>query len=123
MAGVVSSIYCNACQAIIQKQKNNQDDTKGILSIQALEKDNQAVIIFKDTGIGMSTEVKKKMFDPFFTTKPVGEGTGLGLSISYNIIQKHQGRIEVKSEEGKGTTITIYFLLGSSETSASEKEE
>ena len=48
-----------------------------------------------------------KIFDPGFTTKGVGVGTGLGLSISHNIIKKHQGRILVKSEPGKGTMFTI----------------
>ncbi|HYV90577.1 MAG TPA: ATP-binding protein [Chitinophagales bacterium] len=64
-------------------------------------------VSIRDTGAGMSDEVKEKIFDPFFTTKDVGEGTGLGLSISYGIIQKHMGKIEVKSEVGKGTEFII----------------
>ena len=51
----------------------------------------------------------QKIFDPFFTTKEVGKGTGLGLSISYSIIEKLGGRIMVASEEGQGTTFTIYL--------------
>jgi signal transduction histidine kinase len=49
------------------------------------------------------------MFDPFFTTKPVGKGTGLGLSVSYGIIESHHGRIEVDSEEGKGSNFYIWL--------------
>ncbi len=68
-------------------------------------------IEISDNGKGMSKSTVKKIFDPFYTTKPVGIGTGLGLYISFGIIEKHQGKIEVSSEEGKGTTFTIYLPI------------
>lgn len=68
-------------------------------------------IEFTDTGCGIPEEVIDRIFDPFFTTKKSGKGTGLGLSVSYGIIQRHKGRIEVKSEVGKGTTFIISLPL------------
>ncbi|MBP0015443.1 MAG: HAMP domain-containing protein [Roseofilum sp. SBFL] len=61
----------------------------------------------QDNGPGIPEEIRHKIFNPFFTTKPIGKGTGLGLAISYRIIEKHQGKIEVFSAMGKGTTFEI----------------
>jgi two-component system NtrC family sensor kinase len=63
-------------------------------------------IIFRDTGHGISKENLRKIFDPFFTTKGT-KGTGLGLAVTYGIIQQHHGEIDIESEEGKGTVVTI----------------
>ncbi len=65
-------------------------------------------ISITDTGIGIPEESRKKIFDPFFTTKRMGDGTGLGLSICEKIVRDHSGRLEVKSEVGKGST---FFVL------------
>ena len=70
---------------------------------------SEICIEIHDNGPGMPKDVLQKIFDPFFTTKEVGKGTGLGLSISYSIIEKLGGRILVASEEGQGTTFTIYL--------------
>ncbi len=58
-----------------------------------------------DTGAGISPEHLKKIFDPFFTTKE--KGTGLGLSVVFGIVQRHGGKVDVKSTVGQGTSITI----------------
>jgi two-component system NtrC family sensor kinase len=63
-------------------------------------------ILFRDTGHGISKENLRKIFDPFFTTKGT-KGTGLGLAVTYGIIQQHHGEIDIESEEGKGTVVTI----------------
>jgi two-component system NtrC family sensor kinase len=74
-----------------------------------LSTNNEIMIEIADNGPGIPKENLGKIFDPFFTTKEVGKGTGLGLSIVYSIIEKLGGRIMVASEEGKGTTFTIYL--------------
>jgi two-component system, NtrC family, sensor kinase len=68
-------------------------------------------LIVKDTGSGMSNEVKRKIFEPFFTTKPVGQGTGLGLSVVLGIVQEHRGSITVNSIPGKGSKFEIVLPL------------
>ena len=64
-----------------------------------------------DTGCGIAPENIEKVFEPFFTTKDPGEGTGLGLSVTYGILEKHNGKILVKSEIGSGTTFTVLIPL------------
>jgi PAS domain S-box-containing protein len=66
-------------------------------------------ISIHDTGKGIRDNDKTRIFDPFFTTKEAGYGLGLGLSITYSIIREHNGKISVKSGEGKGTTFTIHI--------------
>jgi signal transduction histidine kinase len=69
-----------------------------------------------DTGVGIPEELGKKVFQPFFTTK--NEGTGLGLAIVYGIVREHNGRIDVESEVGKGTTFTIFLPSGGGQDTA-----
>ncbi|MDH5695709.1 MAG: ATP-binding protein [Dehalococcoidia bacterium] len=75
----------------------------------SIDNDDQLKIAVQDTGYGISEENQQKLFTPFFTTKGKGKGVGLGLPVVYGIIQQHHGRIEVQSEEGKGSTFTIYL--------------
>ncbi len=65
----------------------------------------------KDTGEGISEKNLDKVLEPFFSTKPVGKGTGLGLSLCFGIIEAHGGRIEIKSQPGKGTEVTILLPM------------
>jgi signal transduction histidine kinase len=69
--------------------------------------ENQIKVQIRDNGSGIAPEIKDKIFDPFFTTKPVGKGTGMGLAICYQIVEKHQGKIEVISEPSQGTDFII----------------
>jgi signal transduction histidine kinase len=92
------NILVNASQAI---------EGMGKILIKTVYDGEIVTISIKDTGKGMSDEVKRHLFEPFFTTKPIGEGTGLGLAITYGIIEEHDGNIEVYSEPGKGTEFVI----------------
>ncbi len=95
---VFVNLLVNACQAI---------EKQGKIWVRTFKRDGYYCAQVEDTGCGISKENLNKIFDPFFTTKEVNKGTGLGLSISYGIVQKHQGKIEVESEPGKGTIFTV----------------
>ncbi len=95
---VFMNLLVNAAHAI---------ETRGIVTLRSGRDNDHVWVEVEDTGKGIPSENLSRIFDPFFTTKPVGKGTGLGLSVSYNIIEKHHGTIEVKSEVGKGTIFRV----------------
>jgi signal transduction histidine kinase len=101
---VVMNMVVNAAHAMDGK-------TRGTITISTGADATHAWIEIADTGSGIPKENLSRIFDPFFTTKPVGMGTGLGLSLAYGIVQKHQGRIEVQSEVGQGTTFRIVLPI------------
>ena len=73
------------------------------------------VVVMQDTGRGISGENVPRVFDPFFTTAEPGRGTGLGLYVAYQIIKQHGAEIEIASQEGEGTTVTMTFSVPSPE--------
>ncbi|MEW5694103.1 MAG: ATP-binding protein [Candidatus Hydrogenedentota bacterium] len=95
---------------------------KIFITTTACKKDNTITISVRDTGIGMSKEVCDHCFDPFFTTKS-DKGSGLGLSVVFGIITRYNGRIEVESEKGKGTTFLIKLPVISKEVYESPDKE
>ena len=83
----------------------------GKLTITTEHVDEYIVTRFTDTGCGIPSDVIDSVFTPFYTTKKIGEGTGLGLSISHGIVSEHNGRIEIHSKVGKGTTVDVFFPI------------
>jgi two-component system sensor histidine kinase HupT/HoxJ len=69
----------------------------------------------RDNGPGIINKDTSKIFDPFYTTKPVGEGTGLGLSVSRNIINLHQGSIDLRNHQEGGASVVLMFQLNPGE--------
>ncbi len=77
----------------------------------AAHADAYVMFSVRDTGEGMSEEIRSRIFDPFYTTKGLGKGTGLGLAVVHGIIQRHEGFIDVTSEVSHGTAFQIYLPL------------
>jgi two-component system NtrC family sensor kinase len=105
---IIINIGLNAIQAM---------PDGGKLVIRCHESAGQLVLVFQDTGIGISAENIPHIFDPFFTTKGVGEGTGLGLAVTYSLVQRMNGQITVESLPGEGTTFTITLQITENLTS------
>jgi two-component system, NtrC family, sensor kinase len=82
---------------------------EGVVTIRTREDDEKkgVFIEFEDNGIGISEVYKDRIFEPFFSSKP--KGTGLGLPVNFGIVEKHQGRISVFSESGKGTRMVVWL--------------
>ncbi len=82
----------------------------------------QVQIEVEDDGTGIPPELMSQMFEPFFTTKERGHGLGLGLAISRMIVERHQGRIDVQSELGRGTLFTVTLPLEGAVSEATAKQ-
>ncbi|MBR1753809.1 GHKL domain-containing protein [bacterium] len=95
---VFMNMLMNACQSI---------EKQGTITITTALEDNNLIVKIKDNGKGIPAKNLEKIFTAGFTTKGVGVGTGLGLAISQKIIEKHDGKIYVESEENVGTEFTI----------------
>jgi signal transduction histidine kinase len=96
---VLMNILINACHAIENEGR--------IAIVTRVLPGEQVSIEISDSGKGIAEENKKRIFEPFFTTKPENIGTGLGLPISRDIIKKHHGEIEIVSQPGMGTHVTV----------------
>lgn len=88
-----------------------------------LSRATHAVLTVSDTGAGMSREVQQRAFEPFFTTRPAGGGTGLGLSCVQQFVHDNDGFIELESEPGRGTSISLHLPLAAAAGRASTPPE
>lgn len=104
LAQVFINLLVNASHAI---------KGKGIIKVSTLVEGREIIARVADNGCGIPAENLDKIFQPFYTTKEIGVGTGLGLSIIKDIVEEHQGRIEVESTLGEGTVFTVRFLSSS----------
>ncbi|HSJ97496.1 MAG TPA: ATP-binding protein, partial [Myxococcota bacterium] len=95
---VLLNLILNAAQALAEE---------GTIRVRTGARGEEVVIAVADDGCGIAAEVIDRIFDPFFTTKAAGEGTGLGLSISHEIVRRHGGRIEVRSQPGRGSEFLV----------------
>ena len=96
---------------LVTNSMHAMKDKGGKLMLSAFSNPERSKVFLqiRDTGTGIAPDKLGRIFDPYFTTKGQGEGTGLGLSISYKIIEEHDGKIDVESELGVGTTVTLQF--------------
>jgi len=110
----LQSLIVNLC---INAQHAMQHKGGGTLSVSTRNDPDKgrALLVVRDTGVGIKKEVLSRIFEPFFTTKEAGKGTGLGLSICYGIVQGHGGSIDIESEEGSFTEVVVGFPLPVSE--------
>jgi len=97
---VWTNLIHNALQAM---------DYQGTLTVTLAKAGDYQRVEIRDTGQGIPEANLGRIFAPFFTTKKAGEGSGLGLDIVKKIVDKHKGRIEVASTEGKGSTFSVYI--------------
>ncbi|WP_237234811.1 ATP-binding protein [Pseudomonas sp. TCU-HL1] len=97
---VVMNLMINAAHAI---------ESFGRITLRSGHQGDWVWLEVEDNGKGIEPAILNRIYEPFFTTKPVGKGTGLGLALSYNIVQKHNGRIEVVSRPGEGTRFRVWL--------------
>lgn len=99
---VLLNLVVNARDAMMQG---------GTLAINSSADQHIVSISVRDTGCGMSKEVRERLFEPFFTTKGEGKGTGLGLATVYGIVREAGGSVSVESAEGSGSSFTLSFPI------------
>ena len=112
---VFLNIVGNACDATDQKRLTQHESGDRsympTLTLVTSRGDEYIEVRIRDNGGGIPPEVADRIFNPFFTTKPTDRGTGLGLAISSDIIRQHGGSIEVDSEPGEWTEMTVRLPL------------
>ena len=98
---------------------------KGVASADgvAIPPGRYALVVVRDTGMGMDTATQARAFEPFFTTKPVGRGTGLGLAAAEGLMKQNDGYITVASAPGRGATFTLFLPVLSDDAVVERRRE
>ncbi len=110
----LKQVFLNIINNSVHALAENSETKAKEINISTFRNDSSVCVEVSDTGHGISPDVLPKIFEPFFTTKRE-KGTGLGLSITYKIIQSHRGKVDVRSDEGRGTTFAISLPIFISE--------
>ncbi|OIP72021.1 MAG: hybrid sensor histidine kinase/response regulator [Oscillatoriales cyanobacterium CG2_30_40_61] len=110
---VFMNLLANAIDALEEASNQGLFNPRiPLITIQTSQPEPESVLIkISDNGIGMTQEISQRIFEPLFTTKPVGQGTGLGLLIVNEIIEKHQGKLNLYSTPREGTKLEIILPL------------
>jgi PAS domain S-box-containing protein len=109
---VILNLIVNAAHAIADASDDPSSE-RGTIKISTALDDNWAEIRISDTGPGIPEEIRHRIFDLFFTTEEPGRGTGQGLAIAHSVIvNKHNGKIDIETSEGRGTAFIIRLPLG-----------
>ncbi len=118
---VVLNLIVNAAHAVDERRRQQGTEALGSITVATRRDGEEIRIMVSDDGTGMDEATQRRIFDPFFTTKAVGKGTGQGLSLAHTtVVKKHQGRLEVESAPGKGSTFAV--VLPVKETSAAAED-
>ena len=102
----LKQVFINIIKNAIEAMPNG-----GILRIEAKQRQDSILICITDEGCGIPKERMATLGEPFYSTKE--KGTGLGLMVSFKIVEAHGGKMEIHSEEGKGTTVCLLFPISS----------
>jgi len=116
-AGQLSQVLAN----LVVNARDAMPDG-GRIEIRTLRRNGALLLEVKDTGTGMTAEVKEHLFEPFFTTKGLGRGTGLGLAVVFGIVSEHGGRLEVESKLGQGSCFRVVLPARSGEAATAPTE-
>jgi two-component system, NtrC family, sensor kinase len=107
----IQQVLINLCTNAIDAMPRGGKLTISVLPSPNADRPNALILRVTDTGTGIPPQIRDRIFDPFFTTKELGKGTGLGLHLVKQWVQDHDGRLEVASDSGRGSTFSIILPL------------
>lgn len=115
LSKTIMNLVSNAAEAMpdggkVSIRSENRHEDKPLNAFDDIGKGDYVTLTVSDTGIGISPEDIERIFEPFYTKKSMGRsGTGLGMAVVWGTVKDHRGYIDIKSKEGMGTTISLYF--------------